>query len=230
MPNRKRNDVPGVALHITQRGNNRQVMFRETEDYQRFAGLLIKYSEKYDISVHAWMFMPNHIHLLATPAERKKTGRMMMCITGAYTSYYNRKYKRTGTLYEKRYHSSLVDDDEYALTAYRYIELNPVKARLVSHPRQWHWSSYRHNAEGLQSSFLIPHFSFLRLEQNLPKCRRVYRQLVNETDVHGEAYETIRQQIRTAQRRQSAFGSEAFRERMETKLGYKLSTKDPDEG
>ncbi|MDN7124564.1 transposase [Pseudidiomarina terrestris] len=224
MPNDRRNDVPGVALHITQRGNNRQLIFRETEDYQRFAGLLIKYSDKYGIAVHAWMFMPNHIHLLVTPAERKTTGRMMMCISGAYTRFYNNKYKRTGTLYEKRYFSALVDDDDYALTIYRYIELNPVKAGLVAHPRQWHWGSYRHNAEGLQSSFIVPHFSFLRMGRNLQECQKVYRNLVNQTDVTSAVFDALRGEIRRAQIKQSAYGSDAFRERMSTKLGYQLPT------
>ncbi|CAB0151254.1 hypothetical protein PSI9734_01666 [Pseudidiomarina piscicola] len=224
MPNLRRNDVPGVALHITQRGNNRQRIFHDDDDFQRFAGLLIQFSEKYGISVHAWAFMPNHVHILATPAERKTTGRMMMCIAGQYTTYYNQKYKRTGTLYEKRYFSSLVDYDEYALIAYRYIELNPVKARLVSHPRQWHWSSYRHNAEGLHSSFIVPHFSFMRMGPTLLDCRRAYRKLVNETDVDSDMYNAFRKQMREAQRLQSVFGSETFRLQMAAKLGYKLAT------
>lgn len=218
MPNSKRNDIPGVALHITQRGNNRQLMFRENEDYQRFAGMLIQYSEKYQVIVHAWMLMPNHIHLLVTPQEKKMVGRMMMCATGAYTRFYNQKYKRTGTLYEKRYYSALVDYDEYVINVYKYIELNPVKAGLVQHPSYWHWSSYRHNAEGLESSMLVPHLSFMKLGLTLEDCRKKYQQLVNDTDVTSEDYEFIRREIREAQQRNFAFGGERFKQDMSEKL------------
>ena len=219
MPNQKRNDIPGIALHITQRGNNRQLMFRENEDYQRFAGMLIKYSEKYQVIVHAWMLMPNHIHLLVTPQEKNMVGRMMMCATGAYTKFYNQKYKRTGTLYEKRYYSALVDYDEYVINVYRYIELNPVKARLVQHPGYWHWSSYRHNAEGLESSMLVPHLSFMKLGLTIEDCRNAYQKLVNDTDVTSDDYEFLRHEIRTAQKKNFAFGGEEFKKEMGAKLG-----------
>ncbi|RUO61810.1 transposase [Pseudidiomarina insulisalsae] len=222
MPNRRRNDVPGVALHITQRGNNRQLMFRENEDYQRFAGMLIRYAEQYNMVVHAWMLMPNHIHLLVTPSERKMTGRMMMCTTGSYTQYYNSKYRRTGTLYEKRYFSALVDYDEYVINVYKYIEMNPVKAGLVTHPRHWHWSSYRHNAEGIFSSMLVPHLSFLKLGITLSDCRKAYRQLIAATNVDSDDYDKLREQIRDAQTHQSVFGGEEFRAAMSKQLGFEI--------
>ncbi|WP_411358947.1 transposase [Pseudidiomarina salilacus] len=225
MPNRKRNDVPGIALHITQRGNNRQRIFKDENDCQRFAGMLIRFAKKYEVAVHAWVFMPNHIHLLVTPNSRHKVGRMMMCLTGCYTRYYNAKYHRTGTLYEKRFFSSLVGDDEYAITVYRYIELNPVKARLTRHPRSWHWSSYRHNAEGLFSKFLQPHKAFLQLGRNPIECRQNYRKLVNATKVHSREYRKLLNTLRATQLAQGAFGSDDFIEAMSARLGRKLKLK-----
>lgn len=229
MPNLKRAEYPGIGMHITQRGNNRQKIFFEHADGVMLAGLIKRFAEKYQILIHAWCFMPNHIHLFVTPLEPKTIGLFMQCTTATYSRYFNQKYQRTGSLYEKRYFSSLVDEREYVIMLYRYIELNPVTAGLVKRPDQWFWSSYQHNARGRPSTILTPHSCFLLLGEDEGERRRVYRKLVAESDFRSAEWDAGRTMIRTAQRLQSVYGSDKFREVMQVKTGVKLRASDSEE-
>ena len=230
MPNHRRAEFPGIGMHITQRGNNRQKIFFEHADGVMLAGLIKRFATKYKILVHAWCFMPNHIHLFVTPLEPKTIGLFMQCTMASYSYYFNRKYKRTGSLYEKRYFSSLVDEREYVIMLYRYIELNPVTARLVERPCQWYWSSYQHNARGRPTTILTPHSCFLLLDEDEERRRHVYRKLVAESDFRSAQWSAGRTMIRTAQRLQSVYGSEKFREVMQAKTGVNLKASGPEDG
>ncbi len=127
MPRRARQYIPHMPYHIVQRGNNREVCFIEPENYQFYLELWQDLSVKYQVDVHAYCLMTNHIHFLVTPAADDSISQTMKTVGSRYAQYINKKYKRTGTLWEGRHKSSLIQSERYLLTCYRYIELNPVE-------------------------------------------------------------------------------------------------------
>lgn len=132
----------GLPQHVIQRGNNRQVTFCCDQDFWFYVNCLKEYSSKFDVQVHAWVLMTNHVHLLVTPMREEAVSNMMQSVGRMYVRYFNKEYKRTGTLWEGRFKSSLVDTDNYLLKCYRYIELNPIRAGMVNEPSEYAWSSY----------------------------------------------------------------------------------------
>jgi len=159
----KRVSIVGVAEHVIQRGNNRQVCFASEEDSNAYLTWLKKYAKEYEVEVHAWVLMTNHIHLLCTPLQEHAVSRMMQALGRMYVRYFNHTYKRTGTLWEGRFKSSLVQSDEHLLEVYRYIELNPVRAGMVEGPSEYLWSSYHCNSLGKVNDLLTPHSIYLAL-------------------------------------------------------------------
>jgi len=131
--------LPGIPLHIIQRGNNRQVCFAAEEDFAAYAYWLHEYARKYRVALHAWVFMTNHVHLLATPQTEDGISRLMQTLGRHYVRYFNHTYKRSGTLWEGRFKSCAVDEENYLLTCQRYIELNPVRANMVGAPEEYKW-------------------------------------------------------------------------------------------
>ena len=123
----------GVPQHIIQRGNNRQVCFAGEQDFAAYAVWLKDYSKKYQVDIHAWVLMTNHVHLLCTPRVENAVSSMMQAIGRQYVRYFNFSYKRTGTLWEGRFKSCLVDEESYLLQLYRYIELTPLFKVILSH-------------------------------------------------------------------------------------------------
>ncbi|WP_370634377.1 transposase [Methylophilus sp. Leaf408] len=142
----------GVPQHIIQRGNNRHTCFVSEEDFIAYLGWLKEYSQKYEVEVHAWVLMSNHVHLLFIPKVENGISQMMQAIGRQYVRYFNFTYKRTGTLWEGRYKSCLVDAERHLLELSRYMELNPVRANMVGDPASYVWSSYQINALGKVSS------------------------------------------------------------------------------
>jgi len=118
----------GIPQHIIQRGNNRQVCFACDQDMAFYASLLIEYSKMFSVAIHAWVFMTNHVHLLASPYTNGAISDMMQAVGRRYIRYFNREYRRSGTLWEGRFKSSLVESEKYLLQCQRYIELNPVSS------------------------------------------------------------------------------------------------------
>lgn len=154
---------PGVPLHITQRGNDRVRIFHDERDRAHFHEVLIEVTRALDCAVHAYVFMPNHMHLLVTPPDTAAPSRLMQRLGARYVRYVNTAYARTGTLWEGRYRSSVVDSDRYLLSCMRYIELNPVRAGLAEEPGLVRWSSYRHHALGEPDPLVSPHPLFVAL-------------------------------------------------------------------
>lgn len=132
----------GLPVHLIQRGNNRQACFGSLVDYKAYINWLKEYSRKYSVAIHAWVLMTNHIHLLCTPLEDEAVSKMMQSIGRRYVQYFNHQYKRSGTLWEGRYKSCLIEAENYLIEVYRYIELNPVRAKMVKDPSEYLWSSY----------------------------------------------------------------------------------------
>jgi len=192
MPRRARIMLAGVPVHIVQRGNNRSACFYADEDYVRYLDHLKELADKLLCAVHAYCLMTNHVHLLLTPRTVDGCGLLMKHLGQRYVQYVNRVYRRSGTLWEGRFRSCLTQSEDYVLACYRYIELNPVRAGMVEHPRKYRWSSYRANAEGSPNDLVIPHEQFRRLGRNDQARREAYRALFR-ADLDEEAMNEIRQ-------------------------------------
>jgi putative transposase len=163
MPRPLRFILAGHTLHIIQRGNNRSGCFVDDEDRERYLAALRHASERAGCSIHAYVLMSNHTHLLVTADEAPSPGRMMQSLGGKYVRYFNTRYGRTGTLWEGRYRASLIDSERYFLQCSRYIEMNPVRAGLVGEPAAYRWSSFRCNAEGAADALVRSHPLYLSL-------------------------------------------------------------------
>ena len=149
--------LPDYPHHIIQRGNNRQAIFNTSADYLYFLELLHENARKFGISIHAYVLMGNHFHLLATPQTDTGLPQMMQAVGRSYVRYFNDLQGRTGTLWEGRYRSTLIQTDQYLLTCMAYIDLNPARAGMVPDPKDYPWSSHGHYV-GLRSDKLItPH-------------------------------------------------------------------------
>ena len=148
MPRRPRLSLPNVPLHLIQRGNNRQACFIGDEDYRFYLDWLSEYAGRAGCSIHAYVLMTNHVHLLVSTERSAAPGEMMKALGQRYVQYFNRTYRRSGTLWEGRYRSCPTQAESYLLACQRYIELNPVRAGMVEHPAEYRWSSYRANAQG----------------------------------------------------------------------------------
>jgi putative transposase len=177
MPRRPRLTVAGIPFHIIQRGNNRSACFLSDGDYLRYLTDLGGQAAIRGVAVHAYVLMTNHVHLLATGTTADAVGQLMKFLGQRYVQYINRRYGRTGTLWEGRFRSCLVDADTYLLACHRYIEANPVRAGMVRHPADYRWSSYRANAEGQIDPVVTPHPLLLELAPAPADRRRAYREL-----------------------------------------------------
>ena len=211
MPRPRRIDAPGYPQHVVQRGNNRQAVFFSSKDPALYLGLLRDCAREHRCRVHAYVLMGNHVHLMVTPEAAGGLSRMMQAVNRAYVRRVNDRHGRTGTLWEGRFHSTLVDTDRYLLACQRYIELNPVRAGTVAHPGDYRWSSYRANAEGRANALLVPHSAFELIAAEVDERRRRYAEFIEQGVPAGDLAE-----IRGALQSQRRFagklvGSEPFR-------------------
>ena len=141
MARRPRHVIPGQAIHLIQRGNNRQAVFFANADYRLYHEVLEDAALRYGCAIHAYVFMTNHVHLLLTPSTHDGPSRVMQSVGRRYVRHVNTSYRRTGTLWEGRFKSAIVDSERYLLTCSRYIEANPVRAGMVDSPERYPWSS-----------------------------------------------------------------------------------------
>jgi putative transposase len=202
-----RNVVPGQALHIIQRGNNRQAVFFAVADYRFYHECLCKAATRYGCAVHAYVFMTNHVHLLMTPTTESGPAKFMQSVGRRYVRYINAVYGRTGTLWEGRYKSSIIDTERYLMACSRYIELNPVRAAMVGHPREYFWSSYRANAVDGSDVLITPHELYERLGAGDIERRHCYAALFD-----GLIDEALLSKIRSATETGAVMGNDRFRE------------------
>lgn len=218
MARQPRIELTNIPQHVIQRGNNRQICFASDEDFSAYAHWLKEYSSKFNVSVHAWVFMTNHVHLLCTPGQPKAISQMMQAIGRQYVRYFNHTHQRTGTLWEGRFKSCLVQEDDYLLQLYRYIELNPVRAAMVDDPANYKWSSYSINALGKDSELCTPHLSYIALGQEKEKRLLTYRQLFKHS-VDGNLLEDIRKSLNKG----LVFGHKRFKDEIEQLTGRRVT-------
>ena len=218
MPRRARLSVAGIPWHIIQRGNNRAVCFHAAEDYRRYLDHLTELSRRFGCTVHAYVLMTNHVHLLLTPAKTDSAAQMMKHLGQRYVQYVNRVYRRSGTLWEGRFRSCLTQSEDYVLACYRYIELNPVRAGMVRHPRDYRWSSFHANGDGRRDALVTPHEQYLGLARSEDGRREAYRALIK---AHLDP--DVIERIRSATNGNVVLGNKRFEEQIAKMLKRRVT-------
>jgi putative transposase len=194
---------------VVQRGNNRQACFTCDADIAAYAHWLAEGAAKYKISIHAWVFMTNHVHLLLTPQTTGDLSRLMQYIGRYYVRRFNYQYTRTGTLFDGRFKSSVVQQENYLMNCLQYIDLNPVRAGMVQDPGDFKWSSYRTHAFGDRASMWVPHPAYSALGATDRERQSEYRALVSES-LPIDAIAKIRHCINKG----LVLGTQSFREQV----------------
>jgi len=210
-------ELPGIPLHVIQRGNNRAACFFGEMDRRFYLKCLREAAGRRNCAIHAYVLMDNHIHLLATPNEPGAVARMLQDVGRRYVRIINTIHGRTGTLWEGRFKSSLVDSESYLMTCHRYIELNPVRAALTAEPGAYPWSSHRHYSSGAHDKLITEHPVFVGLGPSDAERRAAFCSLFDEQFDAS----TLRL-IRDAANAGSALGSQSFLARTEALLGRRV--------
>ena len=219
MPRKPRMYLPDVPCHVIQRGNNREASFYSEQDYQYYLECLYDASQRYGVLVHAYVLMTNHVHMLMTPVKKDSISLTMQSIGRRYVQYINKKYHRTGTLWESRHKASLVDRDNYLLKCMRYIELNPVRANMVKHPADYRWSSYRCNGNNGYNKLISQHEMYMSLGNQSEIRTQAYRALF-ENELDHNDINLIRQSALFSMPTGNARFKEQIEEEVNRKLGY----------
>ena len=217
MPRKPRFFLPNVPVHMIVRGNSRQVVFAEDDDYFAYRSWLKEASEQYDCKIHAYVMMTNHVHILLSAEEPTNISKLSQAVGRRYVPYFNYKYGKSGTLWEGRFKASSIDSEFYLLACYRYIELNPVRAGMVENSADYVWSSYHANALGEKDSLVTPHSVYLRLGKTKTQRQVAYKDLF-KTPLSDNLITEIRQTTQTG----TPLGSDKFRGQIEDLLGVKI--------
>jgi putative transposase len=210
MARKARFNLPGIPQHLIQRGNNREPCFFAESDYQRYLADLSEAADRNACRIHAYALMTNHVHVLVTPMSEHGLSHLMQDLGRKYVRYINQRYRRSGTLWEGRYKSSLIDSEAYLLTCMRYIELNPVRAHMVEHPGDYRFSSYACNAYGRNDRLVTPHPIYAALSADPTGRQEAYRELFGaqmESDLLHAVREALNQEL--------VLGREDFKQKIE---------------
>lgn len=213
MPRRPRLELPGIPMHVTQRGVNRCATFIDDDDRHHYRRLLRAACRKYAVAVHAYILMDNHVHLLLSSNQPGAVSSAMRAAGQAYVQAFNARHRRCGTLWQGRFKSCLVDSDRYLLTVLRYIELNPVRAAMASTPEAYPWSSVHAHLGRTHDPLLTLHPTYLALAMDANGRAAIYRQWLRSGTNHNETA-AIRQHL--AQER--ALGDPRFQKMVERAL------------
>ena len=218
MVRQRRYGVAGQPQHIIQRGNNRGPIFFGEGDQTLFIEFLAGAADRYGLAIHAYVLMPNHLHLLATPGEADSLSRAMQAFGRRYVRYVNRRHGRTGTLWEGRFRSTVVDSERYLMACMRYIDLNPVRAGLVPAPEGYPWSSHRHLAQGRADALVTPHPLYLALGPT-PEARQASYAALCRQALAPEIVEALRHHTNAGW----ALGGRDFAARIATASGRRAA-------
>jgi putative transposase len=170
----------GLTQHVIQRGNNRSEIFRCAGDYEVFLATLREACGRHQLDVHAYALMTNHFHLLVTPRCDTAVSMTMQAVGRRYVYHFNRRYSRTGGLFEGRYRSMLIETESYWFNCMRYVELNPVRANLASRPDAYPWSSYLSSALGMPDRLIVPHSLYASLGDSPAARQRTWREICGQ--------------------------------------------------
>lgn len=178
MPTQARVIYDGAVCHIIQRGNNRQRIFKEEGDYEKFLSLIVKYRSKYGFDIYNYCLMSNHLHLLMKVTIGKDLPKLMQGVFQSFRFYYRKRYKYTGYLYQGRYKNKAIKTDEYLLECARYIERNPLRAGIVKDLSQYRWSSYYRYAYGIKNDIVAENPIYATLGRSAIERQKAYREYV----------------------------------------------------
>jgi putative transposase len=210
--------LPDQPLHVIQRGNDRQAVFFADADYRRYLDWLGEAAAAAGCAIHAYVLMTNHVHLLATPDAAAGVPAMMQALGRRYVRHVNRTYRRTGTLWEGRYRATAIDSEAYLLARQRYIELNPVRARMAADAAGYRWSSHAANAAGAADALVQPHPLYLALGATAATRQAAYRALFDVALDDGFVAD-----LRAATNGGWALGCERFRRQIAAALGRRVT-------
>jgi putative transposase len=220
MPRLGRTILPDYPHHVIQRGHNRQIVFAEVRDYERYLATLAEFKDAYGVKVYAYCLMTNHVHLLLAPETSAGLGQLMKRLAGRQTRYHNTLEGRSGTLWESRYKSSPVDSDDYLLACARYIDLNPVRARMVAAPADYPWSSARYRLGLAACEWLDRDPCYLALGSTEVERQHRYGEFLRAAIPEGES-----KLIREAVQRGQLTGRDRFVEKVEAILGRRIENR-----
>ena len=201
-------------MHVIQRGANRASVFHQHADYELFLEFLIEAAGQHKLDLHGFALMTNHVHLMATPHDAASLPRTMQQVGRRYVPYFNERYERFGTLWQGRYRAIPIDTERYWLTCLRYVEQNPVRARMVERPGTYPWSSYHAHALGDWPEWLTPHPVYLSLG-SAASIRQANYQALCDGGLDGFELERLRYAVHHGW----AYGSEEFVARIEASCG-----------
>jgi putative transposase len=224
MPRNARLMLAGLPVHVLQRGHNHSPCFFAPDDYRRYLDLLALFAPRFGCAVHAYCLMPNHVHLLLTPATTQSCAQLMKHLGQRYAQHINRTYARSGTLWEGRFRSCLVEAERYFLACQRYIELNPVRAGLVRQPAGYPWSSHLAHAGPTDGGEDVsePHPTYLALGADEGACRATWRALCMLSP-EPRVLDAIRQATNSG----FVLGSTYFAADVATRLGRRVARGTP---
>ncbi len=206
----------GLIYHVVNRGNNRQYVFEDDADFEKYLELLVRYKERYGFRLYHYVLMNNHVHLLMETSKKGSISRIMQGITLAHTWYYNKKHGSCGHVWQSRFKSPIIEKDSYLLECGRYIELNPVRAKVVLEPGEYRWSSYRFYAYGEPNEFADRDPLYETLGQNVTEQERRYKEFIQDGIPDG-----ILKQIRHSIKGNHILGQDTFVEEIEDRYYFK---------
>ena len=220
MPRRARLELPGTPLHVTQRGVNRAATFVDDDDCRHYMDLLQSFSKEEGVAIHAYVLMGNHVHLLLSAPACGDISRLMHLVGQCHAQAFNRRHGRSGTLWQGRFKSCLVESERYLLTVYRYIELNPVRAGMVVAAEQYRWSSVHANLALRTDPLVTPHASFVAMGNDDATRAGAYRQWLAE-GISADDLTTIRYHLQ----QERALGDLRFQRMVEKALNRPVACK-----
>jgi putative transposase len=210
--------IPDQIHHVIQCGHDHRQIFQGADDYTAFLKWLREAAKLFKVAIHAYVLMPEHLHLLVSPSDQTGLARMMQWIGRQYVPYFNRKYKREGTLWKGRYKATVVDPDRYFMVCSRYIELNPVRNGMVADPSEYHWSSFAHHIGAKQDPIITDHSKYWALGNTPFEREAAYRDLADRPVAAEEV-----EQIRAATAKGWVLGTAAFKATLEKKTSRRLA-------
>ncbi len=222
MPRRPRVFLPGQPVHLIQRGHNRSKVFHGPGDAKAYLSWLQEAAAKHGLDIHAYVLMPNHVHLLASPASEEALPKALHDVNWHYTRHINAAHNRSGSLWDGRYKACIVEADAYLMACSRYIEFNPVRAGLAPDPASYRWSSHKANAEGVANTLLTPHPLYIGLGATAAARAAAYRGICKD-ELPGATINAIR----TATNGGWALGKDAFAAKIGEHAGHNMKPRGP---
>jgi putative transposase len=224
MPRTARIVIADTPHHVIQRGHNKQPVFFDAEDYETYLRVLRKWIEEFNVRIHGYCLMTNHVHLVLDPgSDVHSLAKVMKRVSGKFTRRFNGIHDRTGTLWESRFKSSPIQTAEYLLTCCRYIDMNPVNAGMVKHPADYRWSSFRQKACSSIDVWIDLDECYLALGKSPSERMKAYSTFVTDGTPSRADIELIRRALNSGQ----LTGNARFVDEVENKIGIRIEPSQP---